>query len=675
MLATFLMGVAAVNLNLFQSPEQADVRAWAAAKFQGRAGRYDAAPPFSFDYGGKPFRGLVAQWAVKRSSGRIDAGRTRRVVVYSDPTTKLEVRCEAIEYADFPTVEWTVYLANRGTADTPIVSDLLGIDETFRPKPGAEFVLNHWNGSQAGPGDFEPRQTALSAGAHVRMGTSGGRPTQGDMPYFNLSGTDHGRIVAVGWPGQWAADFESDDSGAVHLRAGQESTRFTLHPGEQVRTPLIAMQFTDGSLEGAQNVWRRWFLAHVTPHFGGKPLPPQHVACSSHQFNEMLNANEACQKEFIDGYLANGLKLDYWWMDAGWYPNDGSWGFTGTWEPDKKRFPNGLRAVSDYGRKKGVKTIVWFEPERVHVGTWLEQNHPEWMLSSDGRRSGDQRLLNLGDPKALAWLTDHVSKLLFSEGIDFYRQDFNIDPLPFWRAADTADRQGMTEMRYVEGYLAYWDGLLKAHPGLPIDTCSSGGRRLDLETLRRSVPLLRSDYIFEPVGQQCHTYGLSSWVPYQGSGQIDTSPYMVRSVLLSSINTCWDVRRKDLDYALLRKLMQERRDVVDCLLGDYYPLTPYSTAGDKWIGWQFDLPSEGRGLVQAFRRADCLLDSIRLRLKALDPDIEYEVIDTDVPGATLHTGSDLMKDGLALTLAERPAAAVIEYKKVGKANHRKADSG
>ena len=74
----------------------------------------------------------------------------------------------------------------------------------------------------------------------------------------------------------------------------------------------------------------------------------------------------------------------------------------------------------------------------------------------------------------------------------------------------------MTENLHVQGYLAYWDALRRRHPGMLIDSCASGGRRNDIETLRRAVPLLRSDYqAFDgnPVyalGNQCQTYGLSS---------------------------------------------------------------------------------------------------------------------------------------------------------------------
>ena len=64
-------------------------------------------------------------------------------------------------------------------------------------------------------------------------------------------------------------------------------------------------------------------------------------------------------------------------------------------------------------------------------------------------------MLNLGNQDARNWLTDHVDQLITDKGIDLYRQDFNIDPLGYWRANDAPDRQGITEIRHVEGYLAY----------------------------------------------------------------------------------------------------------------------------------------------------------------------------------------------------------------------------
>ena len=82
--------------------------------------------------------------------------------------------------------------------------------------------------------------------------------------------------------------------------------------------------------------------------------------------------------------------------------------------------------------------IVWFEPERVTPGTFLYTNNPAWLLGRDG----EQKLLNLGNPDARQWLTDHVDAMLTREGIDFYRQDFNMDPLAYWRAQRRAGPAG-----------------------------------------------------------------------------------------------------------------------------------------------------------------------------------------------------------------------------------------
>src|SRR6202011_4144568 len=171
------------------------------------------------------------------------------------------------------------------------------------------------------------------------------------------------------------------------------------------------------------------------------------------------------------------------------------------------------------------KLVVWFEPERVTPGTWLYEKHPEWLLGS----GQGTRLLNLGNPDAWKWVVEHFDGLIRQQGVDLYRQDYNINPGGFWKAADSDGRIGITEIRYVTGYLAYWDELRRRHPGMLIDSCAGGGQRNDLETLRRGVPLLRSDYRFEPTGTQGHNYGISLWMPFNGTGVEPADPYVMRS--------------------------------------------------------------------------------------------------------------------------------------------------
>ena len=626
------------------------------------------APPFSFSYGGLASGDLLSGWKLTRSSRVVDAARTERTLVYTDPKTGLVVRCVSVEYQDFPSVEWTLYFKNSGTNDTPILSDIQALDAVWSRHGQTECALHHHSGDDCTPDSYEPHRLVLAPRSEHRFAPVGGRPTNRGFPYFNLEWPGQGLLVAVGWPGQWAARFTRDAGGALRMRAGQELTHFTLHPGEEVRGPLVVLQFWKDDRVGAQNTWRRWMLAHNLPRArDGQPPRPMLSFCSG-GFFPGLKCDEAGEFRFLEAVTQAGLKLDYWWMDAGWYPCGEGWPTVGTWTPDPGRFPRGLKAVSDRAHAQGAGLIVWFEPERVSAGTWLATNHPDWVLG--GAKGG---LLNLGDEAARRWLTDHMDQQLTAQGIDFYRQDFNMDPLPYWRAHDRTNRQGLTEIRHVEGYLAYWDELQRRHPGLRIDSCASGGRRNDLETLRRAVPLLRSDYqsfagdpAYAP-GNQGHTYGLSSWIPYYGQGVYYSDRqlvYAARSHFCPSFALCADVRTPGVDWGLIRRLTEQWRRVAPCLLGDFYPLTPYRLDADVWMAWQFDLPEAGEGLIQAFRRDGCAYESARFPLHGLDATARYLVTDLDGGPPTEMMGRELLEEGLPVVLKARPAAGLITYKRI-----------
>jgi alpha-galactosidase len=235
--------------------------------------------------------------------------------------------------------------------------------------------------------------------------------------------------------------------------------------------------------------------------------------------------------------------------------------------------------------------------------------------------------------------------------------------LAYWRGADAPDRQGITEIKYVSGYLAYWDELLRRNPKLWIDSCASGGNRNDLETMRRGVPLLRSDFFGTPEGQQCLTYGLSFWIPYHGSGTIQPTRYWFRSTIFPASRVGWDTRKKELDYGLLKKMIAEFHKVEPYLLGDYYPLTPHSMQNDVWVAWQFDRPEIDEGVVQAFRREASPYESVQLILHNLEPDAVYTLTNFDEPGTKEMTGRELCEKGLSIVLKDKPSAAIVTYKK------------
>ncbi|MBI3970812.1 MAG: alpha-galactosidase [Chloroflexi bacterium] len=430
---------------------------------------------------------------------------------------------------------------------------------------------------------------------------------------------------------------------------------------------MIVLQFSRGTdWVTAQNVWRRWMLAHNVPRVHGEIPRPFTTGSSFAHFSEMERADEENQKLFIDRYVEHGVQLDYWWMDAGWYVLDGGrWPRTGTWEVDPARFPRGLRAVADHAHAKGVKILVWFEPERVAEGTWLDREHPKWLLAAPGAPS---KLLDLGNPQAWQWAVEHFDRLIREQGIDLYRQDFNMAPLEHWRAADAPDRQGITEIRHVTGYLAFWDELRRHHPGMLIDTCASGGRRNDLETLRRAIPLHPTDHDYaDSAARQSHSYGLAFWMPLHGSmicrrDQVDV--YAVRSAAGTCLGMGFDVRRPDLDWPLLRTLVDQWRATAGYLYGDFYPLTAHSTDHRDWLAYQHDCPEIGEGVARVYRRALSPYVAAQFQLRGLDPDATYRVTDLDGDDATEWSGRALMDEGLPVTLTSRPAARVIVYKRV-----------
>jgi len=299
------------------------------------------------------------------------------------------------------------------------------------------------------------------------------------------------------------------------------------------------------------------------------------------------------------------------------------------------------------------------------------------LYTQTARGSDDSgRLLNLGNPEAWTWLVEHVDKLITENGIGLYRQDFNMDPLAFWRANDAPDRQGITEIKHVMGYLAYWDELRRRHPDMLIDSCASGGRRNDLETMRRAVPLWRSDYAYEAMGHQSMTYGISMWLPYHGTGTVacdgapyygggatPVQPYAFWSNVAPSLGLGIDVREDGIDWATLRKLIAAWRELNPYYYGDYYPLTECSRDPKAWIAWQFDLPEKGEGVVQAFRRGECAEASIRLRLRGLDPRASYRIRNLDTGAETTVSGAGMAGAGLLIECADRPGAVNLLYRK------------
>ena len=624
--------------------------------------------PVAFNLGGKAIAGFPDRWQATTRRQRIEANLVETVYEGTDPVTGLRLRVEVTEYQDYPVVEWVAWLTNMGTAPTPIISDLRALDATFA---GDAPVLYHCNGDYCSAEGYTPEHTPLAPGDTLSFAPQGGHPCDGAWPYFRLLFPPGGMTLAIGWPAQWSAAFTATAEG-VAVSAGQEHTSLRLEPGETIRTPRMMVMAWTGAEARAVNLWRRWYRDHVLPRPDGQPLGGKGGASGTDRSQqEYTGATEENQLSYMAKWAEHGLAFDLWWIDAGWYPcynerHERRYLMWGTWQPDPERFPRGLKPIADAAAAHGAQLLAWFIPEYVREGTEIHREHPEWLwdfhagewvqewiTNQTARRD---YYLSFGNPAARQWLTDRVCQLIRDEGIGIYRQDGGWDIAACWRAHETEDRQGLNENRHVQGYPQYWDDLLARNPGLWIDSCASGGRRNDLETLRRSVPLHATDYGYgdHPI-KLAFQHTLYEWLPYfkettlswdlDGSGPdgLDRrlDPYSWHCGLAAMLTPSVDPTREDLDYDLMRRLLAWWRRAAKLVLnGDYYPLTPPHRSPEQWVARQFDWPEQGTGFLQAIRLPAVPEATLTVSAQGLDPAATY-LFENPETGATRScTGRD-----------------------------------
>lgn len=629
--------------------------------------------PISFVLEGKAIGGIPETWRPVSQRRRIDANITEIVFEGTDSKTGLNVRVECLQYRDYPVVEWVAWLTNQGHESTPVISDICALDSAFK---GSGPVVQHSNGDFNSAEGYTPRETALQAGDRVVFAPKGGRACDEAFPYFRVVFEGWGLCMAIGWPAQWAARFSGLANG-VEIQAGQQQTNLRLAPGERVRTPRMTVLTWSGDDARAVNLWRRWYLAHVLPRPNGRPMQTLLACAATDEGEEFTAATEANQISYIDKFNQHGIHPDVWWIDAGWYPcynqeHVRKWALTGTWEPDAERFPRGLRPISDHAARDGASLLVWFEPERVVAGSKLDTEHPEWLLKMQGGEAWTAKdgLLNLGNPQCRQWLTDHMCMLIRDNGIKIYRQDHNFAPLEYWRQNEAQDRQGINENLHVQGYLQFWDDLLERNPGLWIDSCASGGRRNDLETMRRSVPLHYTDYGYgdHPV-KLAFQRTLYEWIPYfkeftlswdiSGNARFDhkVDSYSFHCGMAPMLFATLDIRRDDYDFALARKLIAIWRRAADLMLyGDYYPHTPFHRSADKWVARQFDRPETGYGLLQGIRLPACAEEKLTIYPNGMRPGARYAFEEAETGETRDIEGEVLRREGFTFALPARSGA-------------------
>lgn len=650
--------------------------------------------PFSFKYGGKTYRGFEGLKAGKVTVGEGD----RLHIITRAEISGLSIKADIRYISEFGQCEYTVYFENVSDKPTEVLTDIYALDMDFKGKnPLIRGCM----------GDSEHQYSAyehdLTKGDRYFRSLSG-RATHVVFPYFDLCHGNGGTMIALGWAGTWEALFSSEGD-VTHLKAKTDvSFEAVLLPGEKIRTGLVVLlPYKNRNYADATNLWREWFIKYNLPKANGKGemLTPFSTVCFSADTGLPNSDGSISERSFtwkptLDKLIAENMVADFRWFDAGWYcdPDKNTvekdwWGTVGTWELDRIKWPGKSFLQSNEAcHDAGMKVLVWFEPERVTNVRSLVKNYgyrEEWSIGNDNSRTND-----LGNPECLEWTLSRIIKMMDEHGVDMYREDNNSNPGFAWPFKDRTEaekygikRNGITENKCICGHYALWDGIIdycrRNGKCTFVDSCASGGGRNDIESMRRGIPLMRSDIDRTTSSMRLsQTSSFCRWIPFHGSSTKETetelesskgkgsSPYVARASYLPVYNYCEDFNHNpELDYVLMRNNYNEWKSVRDLLVKDMYVLTPWRHSGDRnhWTAFAYDDPDRGESVILAFRMENAKEEDFVAKLDFADGEAEYELYDADSKKKWIEKGETIKNEGITITLPQPKTSSLIYLKR------------
>jgi len=645
--------------------------------------------PFSFVYDGERYDGFSRESFKEISRNTFFDGKKEKTVVVFGFRDGLQITLDAAFYPSHGASEWTVWFENRGTENSGVLSEL---KSTFRFEgkcPVLKGILgDHLN-------FYQPYAHELEV-IPVHFASNSGRPTHINFPYFNLEYGDGGVMLAIGWSGTWTADFNFDGSATRYTACSTNEISTYLKPGEKIRTALfVTAPYAVRDENFAANYWRNWYIECNLPKAtaAGDDLKPFSTSCLASDTglpnsDGSISERSTTWRPSLEKMFAEGVKVDFRWVDAGWYTDSEGktvetdwWGTVGSWELDPVKWPDKtFRESIDFTKKHGMRTLLWFEPERVTNPEALEQNFGYDTAWAVGGVPGSKGIVsNIGNPDCLKWTTQRICKVLRENGIDMYREDNNSNPNAGWRFQDEKEgenRRGITECKVVMAHYQLWDDIIACtlgHGGCGfVDSCASGGGRNDLESMRRGVALLRSDADRTTTALRLSmTTAFHKWIPFCGANtkekkrQLDptgvSDVYTWRASYLPILNVDTQyIQDPDQDFDMLRFGLNEWKKLTPYLLKDFYVLTPWHSQEDKsgFTAFGYYDNDAKEGVLQLFRMENCPENTLFVKLPFAEESLDYLLTDEDTQEQKKYSGKQL-RDGVYFGLDQPRSTRVV----------------
>lgn len=568
----------------------------------------------SFTPGGVTVDGDAASGHVLVATGLdVDAQLTLRTTVELTPHGVLRLRAAVTN--DAPDSAYTVNAVRLALPVPAEAQELL------------DFAGRHLR-------ERTPQRRPFTVGTHLREGRRG--RTGSDAAFVMVAGTagfgfGSGEVWAVhtAWSGNHATFAELGLSGMRVLGGGELLLpgEVVLAPGHTYTSPWLYASHGRG-LDALSSSFHRLLRGRPV-----HPVAPRPVVLNTWEavyFEQDLPSLVALAE------LGAKVGVERFVLDDGWFRGRRSdRAGLGDWQVDRDVWPEGLGPLVAAVRDHGMQFGLWFEPEMVNEDSDLARSHPEWLLGPGDRlplEGRHQQVLNLTVPEAFDHVLGAISALVVEHGIDYVKWDHNRDLL---EPGDRGTGQPRVHAQTLAVY-ALMDELRRRHPGLEIESCSSGGGRVDLEVLERTDRVWTSDCIDALERQRIQRWtglllppellGAHVGAPTaHTTGRTHALAFRAATALFGSFGIEWDLRGATPaeleELAAWIALYKEERAVLHS-----GTVVRCDHPDDGYWAHGVVAPDRRRALF-AFVAVDTLLAAQpgRVRLPGLDPERRYRV--------------------------------------------------
>lgn len=330
--------------------------------------------------------------------------------------------------------------------------------------------------------EFQTRREALGNGIWAQESRRG-RTSHDRFPMLRLEGEGRNFGVTLGWSGNHQAVIDRLDDGRrlVHLGELFEPGEMILAPGASYQSPV--------AYAGADSAAFHAFVRNDLLTWHGGKMTPRPVTLNTWEGNYFDHQMDSLKAQATS---AAELGIERFVLDDGWFgKRDDDTTSLGDWDIDTRKYPDGLKPLIDHVTGLGMQFGIWFEPEMINPVSELYKAHPDWVLQVEGRPlllSRNQLVLDLTRAEVSDYLFEKIDAVLGSHAIAYVKWDMNRD------LTHAGGRDGKVKIAaQTRAVYALMDRIRAAHPSVEIESCASGGGRIDYGALARTHRVWTSD--------------------------------------------------------------------------------------------------------------------------------------------------------------------------------------